>query len=85
MIGSAHSVRSLCVEDNLAICQHACSLQAAGLLLRHWLASAEKGKFLLGIHPVSGRVAEQGHAAVAVASLKALQAFAKVPLVGCKS
>lgn len=53
-------------------------VQAAGLLLRQWLASAEKGKSLLGIHPVSGRVAEQGQGAVAVASLKALQAFAKV-------
>lgn len=73
--------RKLLTSKQTILWSRSAFLQVAGLLLRQWLASAQKGQSLLGIHPVSGRVANQSHAAIAVASLKALQAFAKVKLL----
>lgn len=56
-------------------------LQAAGLLLVQWLASAKPGQLMFGIHPVTHEIAEQSRTAVAVAALQSMMAFANVSVI----
>lgn len=57
-----------------------CVLQAAGLLLRRWLATGGSGATLLGIHPSTGSVGNLSRGSIAVASLQAMERFSQVNL-----